>query len=122
MGRIIIEIYMLGGSVLPDTEEGDPEEEFELLDLLGQGAYGSVSKALHTKTGVTYAVKILSASSPQELNAIKKEIQILRHCCNEHIVKYYGTYFKDNNLWIVLEYCHAGSIIDLLNITQKKLT
>ena len=24
-------------------------------------------------------------------------------------------------MWIVLEYCHAGSIIDLINITQKRL-
>jgi serine/threonine kinase 4 len=34
-----------------------------LLDLLGQGAYGSVSKALHKRTGDLYAIKILSASS-----------------------------------------------------------
>lgn len=36
-------------------------------------------------------------------------------------MKYYGSYFKDGKLWIVLEYCHAGSIIDLINITQRKL-
>jgi len=89
--------------------------------MLGQGAYGSVSKALHKKTGSLFAIKILSATSLSEINSIKKEIQILKLCDNEHIVKYYGSYFKDNNLWIVLEYCHAGSIIDLLNITQKKL-
>lgn len=89
--------------------------------MLGQGAYGSVSKALHKRSGNLYAVKILPATSLSEINSIKKEIQILKLCDNEHIVKYYGSYFKDNNLWIVLEYCHAGSIIDLINITQKKL-
>jgi len=89
--------------------------------MLGQGAYGSVSKALHKKTGELYAIKMLSATSMAELDSIKKEIQILKLCDNEHIVKYYGSYFKDSNLWIVLEYCHAGSIIDLLNITQRKL-
>ena len=50
-------------SLLPDTEAGDPEEEFELLDILGQGAYGSVSKAFHEPSGKVYAVKILSATS-----------------------------------------------------------
>lgn len=91
------------------------------MDILGQGAYGSVSKAMELATGELYAIKILSATSLSEITAIKKEIQILKLCDNEHIVKYYGSYFKDNNLWIVLEYCHAGSVIDLLNITQKKL-
>jgi len=34
-------------------------------------------------------------------------------------VKYFGSYLKDNNLWIVMEYCSAGSITDVVNITQK---
>jgi serine/threonine kinase 4 len=91
------------------------------LDYLGQGAYGSVSKALHKSTGNLYAIKILPATTHAELATIKKEIQILKLCDNEHIVKYYGSYFKEGKLWIVLEYCHAGSIIDLINITQRKL-
>lgn len=47
------------------------------------------------------------------------QIAILRECNDEHIVKYYGSYFKDNNLWIVMEYCMAGSITDIVNITEK---
>lgn len=33
--------------LLSYTESSDPEQVFQLLDILGQGAYGSVSKALH---------------------------------------------------------------------------
>ena len=62
--------------------------------MLGQGAFGAVSKALHKRTGELFAVKVLSATSLCEINSIKKEIQILRLCDNEHIVKYYGCYLK----------------------------
>lgn len=45
------------------TEKNDPEEVYELLDILGQGAYGSVSKALHKETGQLFAIKILPTTS-----------------------------------------------------------
>ena len=54
------------------TEQNDPEQVFELLDILGQGSYGSVSKALHKQTGVLYAIKILPATSGVEISEIKK--------------------------------------------------
>jgi len=54
------------------TEKADPEDVFELLDVLGQGSYGSVSKALHKETGELYAIKILPATSGVEISAIKK--------------------------------------------------
>lgn len=44
---------------------------------------------------------------------------ILRECKSEYIVKYYGSYYKDKNLWIVMEYCVAGSVIDLIRITKR---
>jgi serine/threonine protein kinase len=43
-----------------------------LLDILGQGAYGSVSKALHKPTGELYAIKILPATNFAEIETIKK--------------------------------------------------
>jgi serine/threonine protein kinase len=54
------------------SEKSDPEKVFELLDTLGQGSYGSVSKALHKETGELYAVKILPATSGVEIASIKK--------------------------------------------------
>ena len=46
---------------------------------------------------------------------------ILKECKSEYIVKYYGSFYKDYNLWLAIEYCAAGSVIDLMKITKIKL-
>lgn len=50
------------------------------------------------------------------------QIAILKDCNDDHIVRYFGSYFKDSNLWIVMEYCIAGSITDIMQITKRKLS
>lgn len=36
-----------------------------------------------------------------------------------HVVRYYGSYFKNSDLWIVMEYCGAGSVSDIIRIRSK---
>ena len=43
-----------------------------------------------------------------DLQEIIKEISIMQQCDSEYIVKYYGSYFKNTDLWIVMEYCGGG--------------
>lgn len=97
----------------------NPEEIFDLLELLGEGSYGSVYKALHKPSKEIVAIKIVPTNG--ELEPIKREIQILKECKCDNIVKYYGSYFHSNNLWLIMEYCAVGSILDLIQITQKTL-
>ena len=54
----------------------DPEETFELLDLIGFGSYGVVYKALHKLSGEIYAIKIGKLSG--EIDALKREISIMQ--------------------------------------------
>jgi serine/threonine protein kinase len=53
--------------------------------------------------------------------SLKKEINILRECDSPYILRYYGSYLKDNKVWIIIEYCDAGSVLDLMKITKKTL-
>lgn len=36
-----------------------------------------------------------------------------------YVVKYYGSYFKNTDLWIVMEYCGAGSVSDIIRLRNK---
>ncbi len=97
-----------------DTEH-DPEDHFMILQQLGEGNYGQVYKAYHKKSGNIVAVKVVPISS--DIESLRKEIQILKQCRSQHIVRYFGSYLKDNDLWLILEYCNAGSVSDLMKST-----
>jgi serine/threonine protein kinase len=99
----------------------DPAEKFELTEKLGRGSYGSVYKGRIKGTDTIVAVKILSLEEDQDLDSIRKEINILRECDHVNVVKYYGSYFKDDYLWIVMEYCGGGAVKDLCQIMEEGL-
>ncbi|KAB0395543.1 hypothetical protein E2I00_010918, partial [Balaenoptera physalus] len=83
-------------------------------------SYGSVYKAIHKETGQIVAIKQVPVES--DLQEIIKEISIMQQCDSPHVVKYYGSYFKNTDLWIVMEYCGAGSVSDIIRLRNKTLT
>ncbi|CAL4137287.1 unnamed protein product, partial [Meganyctiphanes norvegica] len=96
-----------------------PEEVFDIICKLGEGSYGSVYKALHKESGHILAIKQVPIDT--DLQEIIKEISIMKQCNSPYVVKYYGSYFKNSDLWIVMEYCGAGSILDIMRIRKKTL-
>ncbi|KAM3728762.1 Serine/threonine-protein kinase [Dirofilaria immitis] len=96
-----------------------PEEVFDVVGKLGEGSYGSVHKAIHKETGHVLAVKKVPVDT--DLQEIIKEISIMQQCDSKYVVKYYGSYFKNSDLWIVMEYCGAGSVSDIMRIRKKTL-
>ncbi|XP_060516090.1 serine/threonine-protein kinase hippo-like [Cylas formicarius] len=97
-----------------------PEEVFDIICKLGEGSYGSVYKALHKESGQVLAIKQVPVDT--DLQEIIKEISIMQQCDSPYVVKYYGSYFKNTDLWIVMEYCGAGSVSDIMRLRKKTLT
>ncbi|XP_071941900.1 serine/threonine-protein kinase 3-like [Antedon mediterranea] len=97
-----------------------PEEVFDVLEKLGEGSYGSVFKAMHKESGQVLAIKQVPVDT--DLQEIIKEISIMQQCDSPFVVKYYGSYFKNTDLWIVMEYCGAGSVSDIMRRRNKVLT
>uniref|UniRef100_A0A3P9BKJ3 non-specific serine/threonine protein kinase n=2 Tax=Haplochromini TaxID=319058 RepID=A0A3P9BKJ3_9CICH len=90
---------------------------FDVLEKLGEGSYGCVFKAHYKETGEIVAIKQVPVES--DLQEIIKEISIMQQCNSPHVVRYYGSYFKNTDLWIVMEYCGAGSVSDIIRIRNK---
>ncbi|XP_063055640.1 serine/threonine-protein kinase 3-like [Engraulis encrasicolus] len=103
-----------------DSLTKQPEEVFDMLEKLGEGSYGSVYKAIHKESGQVVAIKQVPVES--DLQEIIKEISIMQQCDSPYVVKYYGSYFKNTDLWIVMEYCGAGSVSDLIRARNKTLS
>uniref|UniRef100_A0A3Q4GQQ7 non-specific serine/threonine protein kinase n=1 Tax=Neolamprologus brichardi TaxID=32507 RepID=A0A3Q4GQQ7_NEOBR len=102
-----------------DSLTKQPEEVFDVLEKLGEGSYGCVFKAHYKETGEIVAIKQVPVES--DLQEIIKEISIMQQCNSPHVVRYYGSYFKNTDLWIVMEYCGAGSVSDIIRIRNKTL-
>uniref|UniRef100_A0A2R5LG33 non-specific serine/threonine protein kinase n=2 Tax=Ornithodoros turicata TaxID=34597 RepID=A0A2R5LG33_9ACAR len=97
-----------------------PEEVFDIICKLGEGSYGSVYKALHKESGQVLAIKQVPVDT--DLQEIIKEISIMQQCDSPYVVKYYGSYFKGSDLWIVMEYCGGGSVSDIMRLRKKTLS
>ncbi|XP_069778625.1 serine/threonine-protein kinase 3 isoform X2 [Narcine bancroftii] len=102
-----------------DSLTKQPEEVFDVLEKLGEGSYGSVFKAIHKESGQVVAIKQVPVES--DLQEIIKEISIMQQCDSAYVVNYYGSYFKNTDLWIVMEYCGAGSVSDIIRLRNKTL-
>ncbi|XP_069807709.1 serine/threonine-protein kinase 4-like isoform X3 [Dendropsophus ebraccatus] len=102
-----------------DNLNKQPEEVFDVLEKLGEGSYGSVFKASHKETSQIVAIKQIPVES--DLQEIIKEISIMQQCDSLHVVKYYGSYFKNSDLWIVMEYCGGGSVSDIIRLRKQTL-
>lgn len=96
-----------------------PDEVFDIICKIGRGSYGSVFKSLHKESGQVLAIKQVPVDT--DLQEIIKEISIMQQCDSPYIVKYYGSYFKNTDLWIVMEYCGAGSVADIMKLRNKCL-
>jgi len=92
----------------------DPDKEFQMLEKLGEGSYGTVWKALHRNSGKVIAIKKVEIDD--DLDELINEINVMKQCKSKYVVSYFGSYWKDSDLWIVMEYCGAGSISDIMCI------
>lgn len=78
----------------------DPTLLFDLKERLGKGSFGSVYRAIRRSTKEVVAVKIIPVADDEAIEDVGREITILQECDNSHIVKYYGAYFQQDNLWV----------------------
>ncbi|XP_067943954.1 serine/threonine-protein kinase mig-15-like isoform X3 [Watersipora subatra] len=100
----------------------DPAGIFDLIEVVGNGTYGQVWKGRHTRTGQLAAIKVMTVTEDEE-EEIKLEINVLKKYSNHrNIATYYGAFIKkqtkDDQLWLVMEYCGAGSVTDLIKSTK----
>ncbi len=86
-------------------------EDFEIIDTIGRGSFGSVFKVLHRLDGCTYAVKRSRqcANREMKIQCMLNEVFALAALCSEepskHLLMYNSAWIEDYTLYIQTELC-----------------
>uniref|UniRef100_A0A8C7I8E7 non-specific serine/threonine protein kinase n=1 Tax=Oncorhynchus kisutch TaxID=8019 RepID=A0A8C7I8E7_ONCKI len=88
----------------------NPNDQWEIIGELGDGAFGKVYKAKNKETGALAAAKVIETKTEEELEDYMVEIDILAKCDHRYIVKLLDAFYHDAKLWIMIEFCPGGAV------------
>jgi serine/threonine protein kinase len=100
----------------------NPNTQYELTSLLGEGSYGAVYKARSRiiKSGREVAVKIIP-DADDDLTSLWREIKFLQDLRSPFVVSFIESLLFDNELWLVMELCDGGSLYDIKEAKKSPL-
>lgn len=87
---------------------------------MGSGAFGSVTKVIHQATKKVYAMKkvTLEKSEQNKEKIIIAEFKALYECHSENIITMYETFYREGNIYMLIEYMDCGSLEDIMKYCQ----
>eukprot|EP00051_Salpingoeca_urceolata_P027505 m.481757 g.481757 ORF g.481757 m.481757 type:complete len:344 (+) comp22318_c0_seq1:370-1401(+) len=90
-------------------------DELTSLGKVGQGTHGVVQRVLHNPTQTNMAMKEIDLNTTDEsCQQIVRELDVLRQSGCPHIVNYYGAFFNEGNVYILMQYMNAGDLQSII--------
>eukprot|EP01104_Vermistella_antarctica_P014705 TRINITY_DN4680_c2_g2_i1.p1 TRINITY_DN4680_c2_g2~~TRINITY_DN4680_c2_g2_i1.p1 ORF type:complete len:813 (-),score=154.70 TRINITY_DN4680_c2_g2_i1:173-2425(-) len=111
----------------------DPKGIYELGKRVGQGASGSVYRAIDKRTGHEVAIKQMILEQQPNKEIVVNEILLMQECNHRGIVNYVDAHLSDGALWVamefldgcdlttVIEHCHPLPEDDIATICRESL-
>jgi len=88
--------------------------KYRILGLVGRGQFGRVFCARHRKTGGLVALKELDQQR-FPTSQLLRELRFLLSLQHENIVSYIALEHSRGTRYLVMEYCEAGTLRDVMN-------
>ena len=101
---------------------GNKIDDFEILQVLGEGSFGYIAKVKSRLNHKIYAMKKIDLSKIKEEKVIKlmeNETKILEELNNPLVVKYYKSFNEDNALFIVMEFMDNGDLLGMFKASKS---
>lgn len=108
-------------SELPEVERVGAES-FNLVKLLGKGAFGEVYEVVHKTTGKHYAMKMLKKRKVLRTSHVRytfTERNLLSYVRHPYIVPLHFAFQTSNHLALVLQLCPNGNLQKLIEKQER---
>eukprot|EP00043_Microstomoeca_roanoka_P028887 m.19947 g.19947 ORF g.19947 m.19947 type:complete len:300 (-) comp8780_c0_seq1:435-1334(-) len=107
---------------LRGVKKENPINTWAIQEALGAGSYGKVTKVRNRSTGALAAAKVAPIQVQEELDNFATEIEILTSCQHKNITNFVDAFYNNNELWILIEICDAGSLSGYIDKAEKGLS
>ena len=108
------------GNAPSDGAKGVPKvglEDFDLVRLVGKGAFGKVWQVRRKGTGEVFAMKVLDKKMVVEQNLVEHTVferDVMLSCNNPFIINLYYAFQTDESLHFILDFVGGGSLFTVL--------
>ena len=95
------------------------KNKYEVIGVVGEGAYGIVYKCLNKENNQYVAIKkFKETSDPQVQKTMKRELKMLQNLKHENIVEFQEAFRHKNNLFLVFEFVEKN-LLEVLEETKN---
>lgn len=91
-------------------KKAQPDEDYIILNELGEGGFGKVFKCVKISDQEVYAMKHIDITSQKQKIYIGNEITIMKTTSHKNIVKLYDTYMHKGRIFLFMEYMDGGCL------------
>lgn len=108
-----------------DFSSENPETDFAKIKILGQGGLGTVAQVVHTPTKTVFAGKLIDKKIleiSESANNLQAEVDYLKQISHPNLSNYYGSIPLEDSFMLLSDYCHYGSLRQILDIRQQVLS
>ncbi|KAK6205213.1 kinase-like domain-containing protein [Scheffersomyces amazonensis] len=106
------------------VNNNNPTPLFKIIEKAGQGASGAVYLALSIKeNNKKVAIKQMDLNVQPRKELIINEILVMKDSQHKNIVNFLDAYLKSpTDLWVIMEYMEGGSLTEIIENNEFKLT
>ena len=89
-------------------------EFYDMKAVLGKGRFGVVREAIHRVSGTHVAVKglVKSKMSQEDLEMIRREIEILKICNHPNIIKLYDYFETEQYVFMIIDLLYGSDLVN----------
>ncbi|XP_021075300.1 serine/threonine-protein kinase Nek5 isoform X2 [Mus pahari] len=94
-------------------------DNFDLIKIIGEGTFGKVYLAKDKSESIHCVIKEISLTKEKE--ASKNEVILLARMKHPYIVTFFSSFQENSRLFIVMEYCDGGDLMQRIQRQQGVL-
>jgi calcium-dependent protein kinase len=102
----------LTAELVQHKQVADIHELFDFQDVIGEGHFGCIKKAVSRASGKEWAVKIVRLTNEVDRDALRNEISILRRLHHPQIVRVVASYEDRECMYMVMQLCKGKELYE----------